>query len=72
MTSAPIRRLYQSDPADSSTTPVLPTVDDQDAWRRLLNRLFLWEEDDLFRWAQSVMATVCSEREKPAATENRR
>jgi hypothetical protein len=33
---------------------VLPPIDDPDAWRRLLNLLYLHKQDELFRWAQTV------------------
>ena len=41
-----------------------PPIDDQDAWRRLLNRLYFCEEDELFRWAKTVEAAVRPNREK--------
>lgn len=41
-----------------------PPVDDRDAWRQLLNHLYLYEEDALFRWATLVKSAVCGEDDK--------
>ena len=43
---------------------VLSTPDDPYMWKRLLNRLYLYEEDELFRWAKTVRETTCGEEEK--------
>ncbi len=39
--------------------PPTPSINDRDSWRRLLNSLYLHEEDELFRWPQNVRAAVC-------------
>ena len=38
--------------------PVPPLPTDERCWRRLLNVLYLAEEDELFRWAQLVRQVV--------------
>lgn len=43
-----------------SRTPT-PPIDDEGMCKRLLNRLYLLEEDALFIWAQSVRASVYGE-----------
>ncbi len=35
-----------------------PTADDPEYWRRLMNHLFLAEEDELFAWLRNVRAVV--------------
>ncbi len=35
-----------------------PAPDDPEAWKRLMNLLFVNEEDELFRWLRSVRAVV--------------
>jgi hypothetical protein len=42
-----------------------PPVTDSEMWRRLLNLLFWLERDDDFRWAKTVKAAVCHERDEP-------
>ena len=42
--------------------PLPPT--DPEMWKRLLNRLYLLEEDDLFRWANEVRAAVIAAEER--------
>ncbi len=37
---------------------VPPSPDDPENWKRLMNVLFIHEEDALFRWARSVRAAV--------------
>lgn len=49
-----VYRNHQPDP-----TPRLPAIDDEHAWRELLNHLFVTEKDEIFRWAKRVRAAVC-------------
>ncbi len=37
---------------------VPPSPNDPENWKRLMNVLFIHEEDALFHWARSVRATV--------------
>lgn len=46
-----------------------PAIDDEIAWRKLLNRLFIYEEDQLFKWAKTVRTAVCGEGGKPTKPE---
>jgi hypothetical protein len=36
-------------------------IDDWEAWRKLLNVLYIYEDDELFKWAKLVRAAVCSD-----------
>lgn len=46
-------------------TPFPPPrpVTDPEMWKRLLNHLYINEEDELFRWATSVRAAVAGKGE---------
>jgi hypothetical protein len=53
--------------ADRTKAPPLtlvpPPPDDERMWRRLLNHVYLCEEDELFRWLRSVRQAVRTNRE---------
>ncbi len=54
-TLTPMEESYQAEPKNQ-----LP-IDEPAAWKRLLNVLYLHNEDQLFKWAKDVRAAVCGE-----------
>ena len=54
------RASFQSKPKNYAP------IDDPEAWHKLLNTLYIHEEDELFKWAKVVRAVVCSEKGKRA------
>ncbi len=41
-----------------SRTPTLPPVDSEYHWKKLMNLLFIHEQDALFEWLRAVRAAV--------------
>ena len=51
----------------NSPRPVVPPPTDRESWKRLMNFLFVHEEDALFRWLRGVRRVVeDAERERAA------
>jgi hypothetical protein len=44
-----------------------PPPDDPECWKHLLNLLYAYEQDELFRWARSVREAVEEAKRKGAA-----